>query len=386
WLAGEQGRAPEPPWDPLQFAIEGAHARGLELHAWFNPYRARHAKATSPTCATHVARRTDWCVEYDGHLWLDPGRAEARDHTLAVIADVVRRYDVDGVHIDDYFYPYPVAGRAFPDDRSFAAAQRAGWQGSRADWRRRNVEDMVAAIARVVREHRPRARFGISPFGIARPGVPPGITAGIDQYDQLYADVCKWLREGICDYLSPQLYWPVAQTRQSYARLLAWWPTVNVQSRHLWIGNYTGKAGSPGWPREELLDQIARTRKQRGTTGNVHFSMRALLEDRAGIATALRRGPYAERALVPASPWLDAHPPAAPKLVTEPLADGRVRLRPSAAGDDDVRFFALYLHDDDGWRLADVRGGDATFVLPSKSADYAVTAIDLAGNESAPAR
>lgn len=386
WLTGSQGQAPDPLWDPLQFAVDGAHARGLELHAWFNPYRARHTKATSPPSADHVAQRTDLCVEYAGYLWLDPGRQEARTHTLRVIADVVARYDVDGVHLDDYFYPYPVKGHPFPDDASFAAAQRRGFVGNRAAWRRHNVDELVAAIGREVHAVKPWVKFGISPFGIARPGVPKGIEAGIDQYESLAADVQGWLAKGWCDYMAPQLYWPIAQTKQSYTTLLAWWPTVNPEHRHLWIGNYTSKVGSKGWPKDELLAQVLCTQGERGATGNIHFSMKALVQDRGGVATALRRGPYAELALVPASPWLDAKPPASPTIEVETVETGGVVVRAQVA-DDDARFLAVYGGDDGGLRLLDVAAAPrAEFRLGVRPRRIAVTTVDRAGNESPPAR
>jgi uncharacterized lipoprotein YddW (UPF0748 family) len=371
----------------LYLAVEGAHARGLELHAWFNPYRARHKAARSPDAPSHVARSTELCVAYGDYLWLDPGRPAARERTLRVIVDVVTRYDVDGVHLDDYFYPYPQGKLPFPDDDSFTAAQRAGYRGSRSDWRRRNVDELVQGIAQAVRAQKPWVKFGISPFGIARPGLPAGIKAGIDQYEHLAADVQRWLHEGWCDYLSPQLYWPIGQAAQSYRKLLAWWPTVNTKQRHLWIGNYTGKTGSAGWPKDELLAQIALTRQEEGVSGNVHFSMKSLLRDTGGIATALAAGPYVERALVPASPWLDADAPPAPVLRVEEVGLGGVKITPAAAGDEEVRFFALYVREGSRWCLADVRGGaSAVFALAERPVGYAVTALDRAGNESAAAR
>jgi len=380
WLSGTQGEAPDPAWDPLQFAIQGAHARGLELHAWFNPYRARHEKSVSPLASDHVARATDLCLPYGKYLWLDPGREAARAHTLRVVLDVVDRYDVDGVHVDDYFYPYPQKGVAFPDDRSFADARRQGFTGDRSSWRRHNVDRLIEALAREVHARKRWVKFGISPFGIARPGLPPGIK-GFDQYEALGADVLAWLRAGLCDYLAPQLYWPIGQKEQSYTTLLAWWPTQNAKHRHLWIGNATGNAGKKNWPKDELLAQVQCTRAEPGASGNIHFSMKALLHDRGGIATALREGPYASRALVPASPWLDATPPKAPQVEVATTADG-VSVR-AAVDDADARFLALWSSTGGGRRLLDVRGApEAEFRLDSRPPGLAVTTIDRAGNES----
>lgn len=386
WLTGKQGRAPDPFWDPLAFVVEGAHARGLELHAWFNPYRARHAQAKSPDADNHVARTTDLCVGYGDYLWLDPGHPQSRARTLRAVLDVVERYDVDGVHIDDYFYPYPQKGLAFPDERTFAAAKRAGFQGSRSDWRRSNVDKMIEALHGQIHRKKPWVKFGISPFGIARPGLPRGIEAGIDQYEDLYADVQRWLREGWCDYLSPQLYWPIAQTKQSYEKLLAFWPSVNPQGRHIWIGNYTSKVGQKGWPADELARQIELTRGQRGVSGNIHFSMKALMHDNHGLASILRAEHYAERALVPESPWLDASPPPAPQAHVAASGDS-FEITPTTVGDEEVRFFALYALVDRRWRLLAVSGGErVSFKIPAQDNDLAVTALDRCGNESLPAR
>lgn len=382
WLTGKQGQAPEPAWDPLQAWVEGAHARGMELHAWFNPYRARHPASTTPNAPNHVANVDGLCVRYGDYEWMDPGHPQAALRTLRAILDVVVRYDVDGVHLDDYFYPYPVKGQTFPDDRTWANARARGFKGERFDWRRKNVDDLVADIHRRVHATKPWVKFGISPFGIARPGLPAGIAAGIDQYADLYADVQKWLAEGWCDYFAPQLYWPIAQTKQAYPVLLAWWPTQNPKGRHLWVGNYTSKTGSAGWPKDELLSQIELTRGEKGVTGNIHFSVKALLRDQAGLATALRSGPYAERALVPASPWLDDVAPAAPEVVVEQTG-GKWRLRPKAA-DADVRFFVLYVREGDKWACAEVRGGEGVVFERASAPDQAmVTALDRAGNESA---
>ncbi|HEU4417476.1 MAG TPA: family 10 glycosylhydrolase, partial [Planctomycetota bacterium] len=210
WLTGVQGQAPAEGFDPLAYVIARCHEQGLQLHAWFNPYRASHHSSKSAVSKEHVlARLPSACVPYGPYQWMDPGDERAAKWSLAVIQDVVQRYDVDGVHIDDYFYPYPEKGQAFPDERSFATYREKGGRLAVADWRRANIDSFVQRMYEVVHEARPWVQVGISPFGIARPGVPEGIKAGIDQYAQLYADVRKWLREGWLDYLTPQLYWPI---------------------------------------------------------------------------------------------------------------------------------------------------------------------------------
>lgn len=305
-LSGTQGVAPEPLWDPLAFAIEGAHARGMELHAWFNPYRARLAASLSPAAASHVSRRRpDLVRPYGGQLWLDPGEEDVAARSLGVILDVVKRYDVDGVHLDDYFYPYPekdAAGRAveFPDASTFAKYVASGGALSREDWRRGNVNGFVKRLHDAVKAVKRRVRVGISPFGIWRPGRPAQVK-GFDAYEEISADARLWLQSGWVDYLAPQLYWPIEQREQSFPALLAWWAGENTASRFLWPGLAANRVGSEGmgWPASEIAEQIRRTRAQPGATGHVLFSARALLENRGGVATELSRDVWAEPAATP---------------------------------------------------------------------------------------
>jgi len=320
YLTGTLGKPPSPLYDPLQLAVREAHARGLELHAWFNPYRARHPSATSPIPENHlIKRRPDLAKRYGTHYWLNPTSQEVQDHTLRVILDVVRRYDIDGVHIDDYFYPYKEKGAdgkviPFPDEDTWALYQKGGGALSRDDWRRDAVNRLIERLYRDVKKAKPWVKVGISPFGIWRPGNPAGIT-GFDPYAQIYADARLWLKEGWCDYLAPQLYWPIKQEKQSFPRLLAWWAGENGKARHLWPGLYTSRVTGTqkGWPASEIIEQIKRTRAQPGVTGHIHFSMRALMDNAGGIADALK-AIYPEPALVPATPWSGLKPPAQPGL------------------------------------------------------------------------
>jgi len=328
YLTGAQGRAPDPVWDPLEFAVREAHARNLELHAWFNPYRARHTDAKSPLARTHIANTNPALVKkYGAYLWMDPGERVVRERTIQVVLDVVRRYDIDGVHIDDYFYPYPETTRRgrkipFPDDASYARYTRGGGTLSRADWRRQNVDVLVEALHDGIHKVKPWVRFGVSPFGIWRPGFPAQIR-GFDAYSELYADARKWLREGWLDYFSPQLYWPTTKTAQSYPVLLQWWAEENAQGKHLWPGNFTSRAGGAGasaFSVAELIEQIRVTRVQPGAGGNVHFSMKSFLTNQASMNDTLVGGPYADLALVPATPWLAVPPPPVPSVA---LAESR---------------------------------------------------------------
>jgi uncharacterized lipoprotein YddW (UPF0748 family) len=305
YLTGTLGKAPEPYYDPLEFAVKEAHARKLELHAWFNPYRARHPSATSASPANHlVKRRPDLAKPYGKHYWLNPTHKDVQEHSLKVILDVVRRYDIDGVHYDDYFYPYKEkddVGKVipFPDDDTWDDYLKSGGKLSRDDWRRDAVNRFVERLYREVKATKPRVKVGISPFGIWRPGHPPGI-AGLDQYAELYADAKLWLNEGWCDYFTPQLYWPIKQEKQSYPKLLEWWASENKKSRHLWPGLIPSRAADKerGWSADEIVEQIKLTRAQKGATGNIHFSMKALMNNTGGVADALK-SVYAEPAQIP---------------------------------------------------------------------------------------
>jgi uncharacterized lipoprotein YddW (UPF0748 family) len=309
FLTGEQGKSPG--YDPLKFAVEEAHKRGLELHAWFNPYRAWNPSATGKPAANHLVKaRPDIAKRYGKHYWLNPTHPDVQRHSLAVVLDVVRGYDVDGVHMDDYFYPYPERTEAgaeipFPDDDTWEAYQDVGGNLSREDWRRQAVNEFVRRQYVEVKKLKPWVKVGISPFGIWRPGSPPGI-AGFDQYDKLYADAKLWLNKGWVDYFTPQLYWPIAQERQSFPKLLGWWAEQNTKGRHLWPGLATYRAASEakGWSTGEIAEQIRLIREAGGAPGAIHFSAKPILENRGGIADELKKV-YAAPARVPDSPWLD---------------------------------------------------------------------------------
>ncbi|MCU0635456.1 MAG: family 10 glycosylhydrolase [Gemmatimonadaceae bacterium] len=404
YLTGQQGRAPSPMWDPLAFAVDEAHARGLELHAWFNPYRARFERPIGPTSATHISRTRPALVKrYGRSLWMDPGERAVRERTVAVVLDVVRRYDIDGVHLDDYFYPYPVERRRgqelpFPDDASWRRYRQGGGTLSRGDWRRDNVNRLVQELYDGVRRTKPHVKFGISPFGIWRPGHPASVR-GFDAYEKLYADARKWLREGWVDYFTPQLYWPIGASGQSYPTLLRWWADENARNRHLWAGNFTSRVtrSGRGWSPTELLEQLRVTRRDPGAGGNVHFSMKTLLENVGGLADSLATDVYAERALVPASPWLDPAVPATPSAM---LVDDGGRRREQGGGDrraaPAVEFtpgagpapwlWVVRVQGDAGWSTLVVPGRERRVLLSGTVGDSVlVSVVSRVGVEGAPA-
>ncbi len=314
WLAGEQGRSPDPWYDPLAFAVEEAHKRGLELHAWFNPYRAYRGSGylTSPE---HVVQtHPEWILEFGDLLILDPGRAAVRDYVTNVVMDVVRRYDIDGVHMDDYFYPYPPDEISTEDSLTFAEESR-GFSNI-SEWRRDNVNALVAQLADSIRAAKPAVKFGISPFGIWRDGVPLGIR-GMDAFESIYADPLAWIDAGSVDYLIPQLYWPFGGA-QDYGKLAPWW-SYQVQSRHLYIGQALHRtesrsfSGTPFTP-EEIPAQLRLNRRTENILGNVFFRARNITHlSSHGIVQRLKTDFYRHPALTPPMAWKTASEPGIPK-------------------------------------------------------------------------
>lgn len=391
YLTGQMGRAPSPFYDPLALAVEEAHKRGLELHAWFNPYRARHAAAISSISADHISKTRPPLVKtYAKSLWLDPGEREVQEHSLNVVLDVVRRYDIDGVHFDDYFYPYPEkdskgAPIPFPDWTSWKRYHDTGGRLERDDWRRENVNLFILRVSQAVRAAKPWVRFGVSPFGIWRPGHPAQIK-GLDAHDALYADSRKWLREGWVDYLAPQLYWGDDKRETSFTALLGWWLNENPRQRHLWPGLDNSRVGRSRAP-DEIVNQVRLTRAQAAADGNIHWGLRALTENRLGLADTIAASLYNQTALTPAIPWADNHPPAAPSLTAAatPSGDVRIKILP-APGSEPVRFWLLQTRLNNAWTTETMNAGpgERTLLVPRSPDALALTAVDRSGNLSPP--
>jgi uncharacterized lipoprotein YddW (UPF0748 family) len=383
YLNGAQGQAPQPWYDPLKFWVTEAHARGLELHAWFNPYRARHDGARSPAAPNHITRTNPAAVKrYGKYMWMDPGEEAASKQTLDVVLDVVRRYDIDGVHIDDYFYPYPIEASAavagneaalegkpgvkaeldFPDTPAWERYLARGGRLDRASWRRQNVNELIKDMYEGIHREKSWVRFGISPFGLGRPDRrPPGIV-GFSQYDKLYADAELWLQKGWLDYFTPQLYWARNQPGQAYDVLLDYWIGQNTQGRHLWPGLFTSRIGAPTkeYQPQEIVDQIESTRARPQAGGHVHFSMVALMQNRKGISEQLKSDSYATPALVPATPWLGNVKPGLPRVKAVRTAKG-VELK-LAAGKANALYTVWSRHGNE-WRFN---------VVPATKVDWKV--------------
>ena len=384
YLTGEQGKAPADGWDPLEFLVEQAHDRGLEVHCWFNPYRAKHPAQRGPLSSRSVPRSHPKLVkQYGDYMWMDPGEKAVQDWSFKVFMDVVERYDIDGVHIDDYFYPYPEYGKGadFPDGPSWKKYQDGGGDLNRGDWRRQNVNDFVQRVYKGIKARKPWVKFGVSPFGIYRPGEPGGVKSTFDQYEKLYADCLLWFQKGWMDYFSPQLYWKL-DGDQSYRLLLDYWKSKDTMGRHLWPGNFSGKlsAGEGDWPTTELVNQIEYTRKL-GVTGNVFYSAKTFTQDFKGIDGVLRNGVYKEKAIVPSCPWLSDKSPAPPECA---LDDSTSLLSLGGAGKG-ARFYAVYADTGSGLRLLRMTSASRTTLSDpalSKATTVAVSVIDHFSNES----
>jgi uncharacterized lipoprotein YddW (UPF0748 family) len=387
YLTGTQGQAPNPYYDPLQFWIDAAHDRGIELHVWLNPYRAHHKDGKAISEESIVKKRPELVVSLkEGYYWLDPAQKGTQDHSHAVVMDLVNRYDIDGVHFDDYFYPYPSynGGADFPDSVSWRAYQNQGGKLSRGDWRREAVNTFIERLYRSIKAAKPHVKFGLSPFGIWRPGYPPSVE-GFDQYDQLYADAKLWLNKGWVDYFTPQLYWPINRIGQSYPVLLGWWQSENSLQRHLWPGISIGRDTSAR-NLQEIQSQIMITRGMVPVSpGVVHWNISGLTKNPA-MAKVLLDGPYKKQALVPASPWIDAIAPVAPKW--EAVIDGNRKLVSwSHPQPSDVWQWVVYFQYGGKWNYYILPAKDRMLLLPlqrgnNNLGDIRITAVDRNGNES----
>lgn len=315
YLTGEQGVAPFPFYDPLEFWIEEAHKRGLELHVWLNPYRAHHTSGGEISESSVVNTKKDLVVELEnGYWWFDPSLKETQDHGINVVMDIVKRYNIDGVHFDDYFYPYPSYNneKDFPDDKSWESYLSSGGKLNRKDWRRNSVDTFIERVYSSIKKEKPYVKFGLSPFGIWRPGHPTSIQ-GFDQYDELYADAKKWLNEGWVDYFTPQLYWPINQIPQSFPVLLGWWNEQNYKDRYVWPGISVGRL--QGEKRvDEVINNIMITRGMTPKApGIVHWSIAPLVSDEA-LRNELKAKPYQQKAIIPPLNWIKHKTPTKPSI------------------------------------------------------------------------
>ncbi|MFE9242996.1 glycoside hydrolase family 10 protein [Nocardiopsis sp. NPDC006938] len=398
WLTGEQGG--DPGYDPLEFAVEQAHERNLEFHAWYNPYRVAMHNDVDALVEDHPARQNpDWVFEYGGKLYYDPGVPEAREFVIEAMMHSVENYDIDGVHFDDYFYPYPVAGATIPDQDTFAE-HGAGFDDVE-DWRRDNVDLMVEGMSDAINAVKPQVKFGISPFGIWRNSStdPNGSdTNGSQSYDNQFADSRKWVLEGWLDYINPQVYWEIGLPVADYSVLVPWWEEVAAGTdTHLYIGQAAYKAGNAGaWEDpNELSSHLDFNRDHPGVQGDVYFSATSLRTNAKEAMDIVVENHYSSPALVPVKEDLGGTVPAPPRVGVN--GAGALEITPGPG--EAPAYYAVYGFDgrpargqapcgieDPRTMLGTVRAGDdgsATFAVPeSGDTTYYVTAVHRLHHES----
>jgi len=322
YLTGTPGQAPEPFYDPLQFWIEECHKRGMELHAWLNPFRVA-LNHQQPLAGNHIAfQHPEWILKYGNSLYFDPGLPQTREFAAKVVKDIVSRYDVDAIHFDDYFYPYPLQ-EDFPDTASFAFYNRGFFPENKADWRRENVDIIIKMLNDTIKSVKPWVKFGISPFGVWRniADDPRGSDsrAGATNYDHLYANIIKWQENGWIDYTLPQLYWQIGHPLADFEKLAHWWK-LHTYGRGMYIGHGVYKSDPASEVKEwtqpgELPKQIRLLREIPGIDGSAFYSSKHFKRELMGFQDSLMSDLYKLPALVPPMPWLDHQPPQPVKRV-----------------------------------------------------------------------
>lgn len=398
YLNGRQGLPPSPYYDPLEFMINETHSRGMEFHAWINPFRAVVKLGKSSIAANHIIKQhPEWAVTYGTYKWLDPGLPQVREHTANVVKDLVTRYDVDAIHMDDYFYPYRIPGKDFPDAKSY---RLYGNGKNKADWRRANVDSTIKLIRQTIVAANPRVKLGISPFGIWRNKKqdPEGsATNGSSNYDDLYANVLLWLQQGWIDYVAPQLYWHIGHKLADYAELLTWW-SHHTYGAHLYIGHGIYRYKESGWRnRNELPQQLQLLRANKNVHGSVYYSSKIFNYNPHGWNDSLRNNYYALPAIVPPMKWIDSVPPPKPMLNQSRVRfDGKNLKLAFTNKSTDVRNYAFYYSAENNINVQDVKFLYA--IIPAAQIENAViklpasdkkinhylkiTAIDINNNES----
>lgn len=414
YLTGTQGK--DPGYNPLSFMVKEAHKRNMEFHAWFNPYRITMPLGKEAALSdldklpeNHPARKhPEWVVPYGQQLYFNPGIPEVQKFVIDGIMEVVKNYDIDAVHMDDYFYPYKIAGKTFPDQEAY---QRYGANkfNDIEDWRRDNVNNLVKNINKSIKEEKSYVKFGISPFGVWRNKAvdPTGseTTAGQTNYDDLYADTRTWINNGYVDYIAPQLYWNIGLSVADYAKLLDWW-TKEVEGKNvqLYIGQAdykinTNSNGVQNWFNpEELPNQLKLNRAYNNFKGSMHFSAKDLKNNPLGIADRLTEDIYKQPALVPPMPWIDNEAPKKPKVLQIKKKLGETKFKIRENNPKEVAYYAIYRFEgnrvgninDSKYLLTTVRQehNNQVYVDPTsekgETYTYVVTSLDRNHNESKP--
>jgi uncharacterized lipoprotein YddW (UPF0748 family) len=402
YLSGTQGQYPQPYYNPLAFMIEQAHLRGLEFHAWFNPYRAS-ANETDTLIDNHpLNKNPDWFLAYGGKRYYDPGNPQAQEYVLDAILETVKHYDLDAVHFDDYFYPYRIANVEFPDSCSYMDYGMFRFK-SKGDWRRDNVNYFVKELSARIKQEKPHVKFGISPFGVWRnkdqDADGSDTQAGQTNYDDLYADVLTWLKEGWIDYITPQLYWYIGFDKADYTTLVKWWANHSY-GKHLYIGQGIYRVAQKGWEDpNEIINQINLNRSYENVKGSMYFSAKIFLNDKENVNEKMRKV-YPYPALIPKMDWINGETPPPPIINNINGSQGNgVEIIWSDSTISASSYYAVYRFDDktdiDFENSKNIKAivqripyatqvwKDVT-VVKGKRYTYAITALDRLHNESKP--
>ncbi|MGB3006357.1 MAG: family 10 glycosylhydrolase, partial [Chitinophagaceae bacterium] len=403
WLTGVQGQPPSPYYDPMKFMIEETHKRGMEFHAWLNPYRAVHNTGGSSIASNHITRiHPEWFLTYGDKKYFNPAIKEAQKFVVNIVRDIVKRYDIDAIHMDDYFYPYRIPGREFPDEASY---KNSGTPLKKDDWRRSNVDSIIYAISKVIKAEKKLCRFGISPFSVWRnkDKDPEGSdsNAGQTNYDDFFADILLWLKKGWIDYVTPQLYLEIGNDKIAYEKLLDWW-SRHSYGRHIYIGHGIYRVGEnqPKWKNPvELPDQIKLLRRYPNVQGSVYFSSKIFERNPNGWNDSLQNNYYKYPALLPPMRWIDNEKPW-PPIVEKTITDDTViklTVKPDPRNRIDIKYYVVYQYAADSHsetfgntpkyisRFVPIPGGfELKEPLSSQhfSYRYVITAVGRNNNES----
>ena len=395
WLTGEQGKAPKPFYDPLKFVITEAHKRGMELHAWFNPYRAELKNNSYPLSEKHVTiQHSDWTLQFGELKILNPGIPEVEKYILSIVKDVIERYDIDGVHFDDYFYPYS----PIKDEDSITFEIYKGNFTNIQDWRRNNINKLITDVYHLINSIKPKIKFGVSPFGIVENKYAG--TKGFESYKVLYCDPLYWLNKKIVDYLSPQLYWEIGHKSTDYAKLLPWWASVK-NGRHLYIGHYSTRISDENYSgkKSEIGDQLRMNKIIKNIDGDIFFSAKSIVKNYSGLADSMKYSWYKFPSLPPVMNWKDSIPPFAPTNLKSERTNEGIKLewnKPDSAEDGEFpQYYLVYRFDesdeinlDDPMKILKLIPADQTDFIDTGSLDtesriiYIVTSLDRLWNES----
>ncbi|MBN1637753.1 MAG: family 10 glycosylhydrolase [Ignavibacteriales bacterium] len=399
WLTNSQGTPPNPLWDPLEFAIQECRKRGMEIHAWLNPYRAVRNATTYSQHASHITNtHPEWILTFNNLKILNPGIPNVWDYNISVIVDIVNRYDVDGIHFDDYFYPYPPDQITYQDTATFSLYNRG--IADIGDWRRDNVNTLMQMIHDTIKVLKPWVKFGISPFGIWKNGVPTGIT-GMDAYNVIFADPIAWLKDKSVDYIIPQLYWQIGGG-QDYSKLMPWWAdSVHYYGRHYFVGHPFYKTSPKTFTggllsRAEMSDQIRLNRANDKCQGSTFFQARNFPDNYNNVTDSIM-ALYQYDALIPVMEWGDTIPPNEPYALTfgtipETSTEGLMWSAPPAAVDGDTAMrYVIYYNmttsrftslSNDATFIIDITGNNYYEITPQEDTYYYITALDRNNNES----